>query len=142
MKRTLLAVAVGVVIGAGGYSLARQDEHGEVKVTKLSARDINETLNGKEARVTMLEVALEPNAAGQPHRHPGPVFGYVLEGEFELGINDEPAKTLKTGETFYEPGRALHRVSRNPSATKKTKVLAVMVHPRDAKELVLPPEKE
>jgi quercetin dioxygenase-like cupin family protein len=142
MMRTLLAVAIGVVLGAGGFSLASQDEHGEVKVTKLSARDINETLNGKDARVTMLEVAFEPNASGQHHRHPGPVFGYVLEGEYELGLNDEPAKTLKTGETFYERGGALHRVSRNPSSTKKTRVLAVMVHPRDAKELVMPAEKE
>ena len=114
MKRTLLAVAVGVVIGAGGFSLASHDDHGEAKVTKLSERDVIETLNGKDARVTMVEVAFEPKVAGEPHRHPGPIFGYVLEGEFELGLDDEPVRTLKTGETFYEPGGAFHRVSRNP----------------------------
>ena len=107
-------------------------------MTKLSERDIVETLNGKEARVTMVEVAFGPGVAGQPHRHPGPIFGYVLEGEFELGLDDQPLKTLKAGETFYEPGGALHRVSRNPSATTKTRVLAVILHPRDAEQLATP----
>jgi hypothetical protein len=45
---------------------------------------------------------------------------------------------LKAGDTFYEAAMALHSVSRNPSAKNKTRVLAVLVHPRDAKELVIP----
>jgi len=142
MRRILFAAAVGAVIGAGGFSLANQGDRGAQAVRRLSERDIIETLNGKDARVTTVELSLGPGAAGRPHRHPGPVFGYVLEGEFELGIDDQPVKTLKAGETFYEPGGALHRVSRNPSAKDKTRVLAVLVHPRDAKELAVPADKE
>jgi quercetin dioxygenase-like cupin family protein len=142
MRRILLAAAVGAAIGAGGLSLASQGDHGQQTVTKLSERDVIETLNGKEARVTMVEVALPPGVAGQPHRHPGPIFGYVLEGEFELGLDDQPVKTLKTGETFYEPTGALHRVSRNPSTKTKTRVLAVLLHPRDAQQLAIPAGKE
>ena len=41
---------------------------------------------------------------------------YVLEGEYELGIDDQPTKVFKAGETFYEPTGCLHRVSKNPSA--------------------------
>ena len=100
------------------------------------------SLDGKDARVTTVEVTLGPSVTGQPHRHPGPVFGYVLEGEYELGIDDQPARTLKAGETFYEPGGALHRVSRNPSTRARTRVLAVTLHPRDAGELVAPAGKE
>jgi quercetin dioxygenase-like cupin family protein len=33
--------------------------------------------------VTFLEMTLEAGQADVPHRHAGPVFGYVLEGEFE-----------------------------------------------------------
>jgi hypothetical protein len=33
---------------------------------------------------------------------------------------------------------ALHSVARNPSDKQRTKVIAVLVHPRDAKELVIP----
>ena len=63
-------------------------------------------------------MTLEPGQAGVPHRHPGPGFGYVLEGEYEWAIDDQPAKVLKAGETFYEPTGCLHRVSRNPGKGK------------------------
>jgi quercetin dioxygenase-like cupin family protein len=140
--RILLAAAVGAAVGIGSLSLANQSEHGEGKVTVLSERDVVELLDGKKARVTTVEVTFEPGDAGKPHRHAGPVFGYVLEGEFELGLGDEPAKTLKAGETFYERGGILHRVSRNPSDKNRTRVLAVVLHPRDAKQITTPADKE
>jgi quercetin dioxygenase-like cupin family protein len=142
MRRTLLAVVIGAAIGAGGLSLANHEDHGQESVKVLSKRDTIEKLDGKEASVTTVEVTFEPGVAGKPHRHPGPIFGYVLEGEFELGLDDQPVKTLKAGETFYEPTGALHRVSRNPSTKNKTRVLAVILHPRDAKEIVTPAAKD
>ena len=99
MVRFVLALTLGVALGAAGVSLANHDEKGHGKVTKLSERDVIEKLDGKEARVTTVEVSYEPGEAGEPHRHPGPIFGYVLEGELELGLGDEPARTLKAGET-------------------------------------------
>jgi quercetin dioxygenase-like cupin family protein len=142
MRRILLAAAVGAALGAGGLALAQQGYRGPEKVRPLSERDIAETLDGKKARVTMAEVTFEPGQAGLPHRHPGPIFGYVLEGEFEFGLGEDPPKTLKAGETFYEPSGALHRVARNPSTKNKTRVLAVILHPRDVKEIVTPAGKE
>jgi quercetin dioxygenase-like cupin family protein len=56
--------------------------------------------------------------------------------EFQAG--DAPARRLKAGDTFYEPATVLHAVSRNPSDKAQTRVLAVMLHPRDAKALVVP----
>jgi quercetin dioxygenase-like cupin family protein len=138
MIRFVIAVALGVALGIGGISLAHHDEKGHGTVKKLSERDVIEKLDGKEARVTTVEVSYEPGEAGQPHRHPGPIFGYVLEGELELGLGDEATKTLKAGETFYEPTGILHRVSRNPSTKARTRVLAVILHSRDAKDIVLP----
>ena len=142
MRRTLLAAAIGVALGAGGFSLASHSDHGQQTVTKLSERDVIERLDGKGARVTTVEVTFGPGVAGQPHRHPGPIFGYVLEGEFELALDDQPVRTLKAGETFDEPSGALHRVSRNPSTKTETRVLAVILHPRDAKQIVAPVGKE
>jgi len=118
------------------------DDHGPESVTMLSERNVIEKLDGKEARVTTVEVTFGPGVAGKPHRHPGPIFGYVLEGEFELGLDDKPVKTLKAGETFYEPSGALHRVSRNPSTTTKTRVLAVILHQRNTDQIVIPAGKE
>jgi hypothetical protein len=54
-----------------------------------------------------------------PHRHPGPVFGCVLEGEYEWAIDDQPAKKLKVGDTFYEPAMCLHRVFKKPQRQKQ-----------------------
>ena len=137
MNRTFLAFAV-CAVGVGGMTLARHDEKGGAKVTQLSRRDIVEKLDGKDARVTVQEVAIEPGGRVLPHRHTGPVFGYVLEGEYEHALNDDPVTTYKAGDTFYEPSGCVHRVTRNPSKKRKTRLLAVILHPRDAKEVTVP----
>jgi quercetin dioxygenase-like cupin family protein len=111
-------------------------------VTQLSQRDIIEKLDGKDARATVLEVTFEPDQQDSPHRHAGPVFGYVLEGEYEHAINDEPVKTYRAGETFYEPSGSLHRVARNPSGRTRTRLLAVILHPRHAREVTAPEAKK
>jgi quercetin dioxygenase-like cupin family protein len=135
-----LALAAGVFVGVGGMAVARPDEKETAK--PISAWDIVEKLDGKEAKATVVEVTLEPGQAGEPHRHPGPVIGYVLEGEYEWAIDDQPAKTLKAGDTFYEPTGCLHRVSKNPAAKGNTRVLAVVLHPRDARQITIPEPKK
>jgi quercetin dioxygenase-like cupin family protein len=144
MNRSLLVLVVGVALGACGMTFAHLHDHKDGESVKLlSARDIVEKLDGKEAKVTMVEVTLKPGEAGMSHRHPGPVFVYVLEGEYELGVDDQPTKIYKAGETFYEPTGCLHRVSKNPAAKGITRLIAVVVHPRDAKEVAIPePKKE
>jgi quercetin dioxygenase-like cupin family protein len=84
------------------------------------------------------EVTFEPGQKDIPHRHTGPVFGYVLEGEYEHAIDDEPIKKYKAGDTFYEPSGCVHRVARNPSSKARTRLLAVILHPRDTKEVTVP----
>jgi quercetin dioxygenase-like cupin family protein len=137
MKTSQLAVAVA--IGFGGMALASDDarDKGKPTVKPLSTIAMAEKVEGKKSKATMVELTLEPGQAGTPHRHPGPVFGYVIEGEYEWAINDLPARTLKAGETFYEPTGSLHRVSRNAGKTR-TRVLAVLLVPVDAKELSVP----
>jgi quercetin dioxygenase-like cupin family protein len=138
MYRTFVALAVFAAMGVTGMTLAQFTGNGHVKVTRLSERDIIEKLDGKDARATVLEVTFEPGQKDSPHRHAGPVFGYVLEGEYEHAIDDEPVKTYKAGETFYEPSGSVHRVARNPSDKTKTRLLAVILHPRDAKNVTVP----
>ena len=120
--------------------MARPGEKERAK--PISAWDIVEKLDGKKTKVTVVEVTLEPGQAGKPHRHPGPVIGYVLEGEYEWAIDDQPAKTLKAGDTFYEPTGSLHRVSKNPAAKGNTRILAVVLHPRDARQITIPEPKK
>ena len=137
MHRRFLALAVCAALGAGGMTLAQYTRKGTVKVTGLSQRDLIEKLDGKAASAKVLEVTFEPGQKDSPHHHPGPVFGYVLEGEYEHAINDEPVKTYKAGETFYEPSGAVHRAARNPSGKTRTRLLVVILHPRDVKEVTV-----
>jgi quercetin dioxygenase-like cupin family protein len=108
----------------------------------IAEKEIAEKIDGNDSKATTVEVTLEPGQSSPPHRHPGPVFGYVLEGEYEWAINDQPAKRLKAGDTFYEPTMSLHRVSRNPSEKGRTRVLAVLLLPRDAKHISIPEKTE
>jgi quercetin dioxygenase-like cupin family protein len=121
-------------------ALARHDEKGGAEVIPLSQRDMVEKLDGKDARVTVQEVVIEPGGRVDPHRHAGPVFGYVLEGEYEHALDDEPVRTYKAGDTFYEPSGCVHRVTRNPNARQKTRLLAVVLHPRDVEKITVPEE--
>jgi len=83
-------------------------------------------LPGREVRISLLD--REPGASSARHRHPGHyTFGYVIEGTYEFAINGEPSRTLKAGDTFYEPPTAVHSTSRNPSTDKRTKILVFMV---------------
>jgi quercetin dioxygenase-like cupin family protein len=134
-----LALAAGAFVGVGEMAVARHDEKGRAK--PISAWDIVEKLDGKETKVTVVEVTLKPGQRGEPHRHPGPVIGYVLEGEYELGIDHQPSKVFKASQTFYEPTGCLHRVSKNPAAKGNTRVLAVVLHPRVAKQIAIPEPK-
>lgn len=128
-----LTLSIGVAVGAGG------GHHGDGEHVKvISAEDIQEKLDGLDTRATVVEVTIGPGQSGVAHRHPGPGFVYVLEGEYELGIDQHPTKLFTAGETFYEPKGCLHRVSRNPSKTGKTRLIAWVLHPRDTNEIAVP----
>jgi len=52
-----------------------------------------------------LVVEWPPGDPGNPpHRHSGPAFGYVLEGEMVFELEGEPARVVRAGEAFWEPG--------------------------------------
>jgi len=83
-------------------------------------------LPGREVRISLLE--RKPGSSSPPHRHPGHhTFGYVIEGTYELGLNGQPTRILKAGDTFYESPGALHSVSRNPSTESNVKFIVFMV---------------
>src|SRR5262249_48011581 len=139
MRRSLLALALGA-IAVSGMTLAQHDEHGKggANVKVLSQKEIAEKLDGKKTKATTVEVTLAPGEVEAAHRHPGPAFGYVLEGEYEWAVDDNKPQILKAGDTFYEPTGCLHGVGRNPSKKDKARFIAVVLHPEDAKDIVIP----
>jgi len=143
MRRSLLAMVI-CVLAVGGMTLAQHAGHGKdgVQVKLLSQKEIIEALDGKKAKATMVEVTLAPGEVEAAHRHPGAAFGYVLEGEYEWAIDSNKSQVFKAGDTFYEPTGCLHSIGRNPSTKNKTRLIAVVVHPEDAKDIVIPEKKK
>jgi quercetin dioxygenase-like cupin family protein len=81
---------------------------------------------GREMRIRVTE--RDPGNGTGAHRHPGHhTFGYVLEGTYEVRIDNGPVRQLKAGEAFYEPPGSLHAVSRNPSSDTKVRYLFIQV---------------
>jgi quercetin dioxygenase-like cupin family protein len=93
--------------------------------TELFNRVMDDVLG---RRLTVRLTEREPGNGSAAHRHPGShTVGYILEGAYEVTIDDGPARTLKPGEVFYEAPNALHAVSRNASATQPLKYLVIQV---------------
>ena len=76
--------------------------------------------------VTAVEVRYEPGAASTPHKHPGFVLGYVLEGEIAFQIEGGTKRICRVGDMFYEPPGSVHLVSANASATSPARMLAMV----------------
>jgi quercetin dioxygenase-like cupin family protein len=85
----------------------------------------NETLDNWEVTVSYVDYA--PGRVGAPHRHPGFVLAYVLEGAVVAKISGQgEEKTYTTGQMFYEQPGATHEVSKNASQTQPARLLAMI----------------
>lgn len=76
--------------------------------------------------VTAVEVRYEPGGTSTPHRHPGFVLGYILEGEITFQLQDGPRHVYRAGDMFYEPPGSVHLVSGNASTTQPARMLAMV----------------
>ncbi len=80
----------------------------------------------REAHV--IKVAMAPGAAlPGAHKHPGPVFAYILKGEIENQVDPDPPKIYREGDLFYEPPMHAHRLLRNRSKTEPAELLIFQV---------------
>lgn len=76
---------------------------------------------------TVLTVAYTPGAASDLHVHPGSVFAYVLEGVVVTQLEGEQPMMYAKGQSWYEPARKPHLVSRNASLTESAKLLVFLL---------------
>ncbi|MDN3352053.1 cupin domain-containing protein [Actinomadura sp. DC4] len=81
------------------------------------------------AEVMTVTVELPPGDPGTPpHRHSGPVFGYVLTGEIVFELEGEPERVIHAGEAFWEPGGdVIHYQAGNKSAEQWSRFVVVML---------------
>lgn len=80
---------------------------------------------GKQGVVVTVD--FPPGHVSVPHRHPGSVYAYVLEGEVVSQLEGKPAVTYRAGDAWYESPREKHVLSKNASATRPARLLVWMV---------------
>ncbi|WP_026685922.1 cupin domain-containing protein [Azovibrio restrictus] len=61
------------------------------------------------ARVTASIVTIAPGAETVFHRHPAPMFAYILEGEVSVDYGDQGIRVFRQGEALMEAMQARHR---------------------------------
>jgi quercetin dioxygenase-like cupin family protein len=61
------------------------------------------------------------------HFHDCDLFGYVIEGEIQIGLENKPPLTFKQGQMFYEKKMTLHTLARNVMRNKETRVLLIFI---------------
>ena len=109
--------------------------HGAAETVTPNFRHAIPNISGKSLTAVVVDYA--PGAASPAHRHANSAFiyAYVISGEIESQVGDGPKRVYHAGESFFEEPGAVHRVSRNASATQPAKLLAVFV--ADSNDTVL-----
>ena len=114
--------------GLAASLIATRDASAAVSAKQLVQRDAP-AVNLDGWVMTASEVSYPPGETSARHRHLGFVVGYVLEGQYQFAVNDEPPKVLSPGQMFFEsidaPGD-VHTVSGNASTTQPAKILAIV----------------
>jgi quercetin dioxygenase-like cupin family protein len=97
---------------------------------ELARHALTGPLEGFEAVLVQLNIPPGRSSSGPGHRHPGPVLGYVVEGQMRFAINHEPEQVLPVGGTFFEPSGAVHTTTGSARPDGPTRVLVFMVVPK------------
>ena len=132
MKATPLIIAA-LLAGAWlvpSWALADDAHEGQEKVAPVQMQKLPDA-PGKQ--VVIAVVSYEPGQSSTAHRHPGSVFAYVLEGKIVSQLDGQPPVTYKAGDSWYEPPRIGHVVSRNASNERPAKLLAFLILDEGAK---------
>jgi quercetin dioxygenase-like cupin family protein len=84
------------------------------RISTLDEHDLAELPPSGHLMTALVEIP--PHDPGTPpHRHSGPVYGYMLEGEMIFELEGDPPRLVRPGETFSEPGGdRIHYQAANP----------------------------
>jgi quercetin dioxygenase-like cupin family protein len=74
-------------------------------------------------------VSLPPGSPGAPpHRHPGPLYAYVLRGAITFELEGRPERVIRAGEAFFEPGGdVIHYKGGNALEDEESALVATMI---------------
>jgi quercetin dioxygenase-like cupin family protein len=132
---SFLAVGCAVAMAAATPAVADQ-AHGETVQPHFQQAITN--IPGKSLVALVVDYAPGGSSPSHTHAKSAFIFAYVLSGEIESQVNDEPARVYRAGESWHETPGSAHKISRNASKTEPAKLLAVFVVDTDDKKLTTP----
>jgi quercetin dioxygenase-like cupin family protein len=109
MKSIAIALALAVIVLS-----AAADEPGTAPqpVRTILERHDQSGVPGKE--IVIGTAMLPAGTSIGYHTHPGDESGYVLKGVLILRTRGQPDRTLKAGDSFFNPRGAVHSLSTVP----------------------------
>ena len=125
-RRTFLGAAMATLLPIGSEAQTTAPR----PPAELARHALTGPFEGHE--LVLVELNLPPGSrtAGPGHRHPGPVLGYVVEGQIRFAINNEPEKILPVGGTFFEPSGAVHTMNGAARTDGPTRAVVFMLVPK------------
>ena len=123
-RRDALIGAVAPLLAAAHLSAEMQQPAQQPNPPVFQQDLPNLTMDGWQ--VTASEITLAPGSVSRPHRHPGFVLVYVLQGEVVVKISGRSEITYRAGQMFYEEPGSTHEVNRNASPTASARFLALI----------------
>ena len=80
---------------------------------------INKTdLPGDRYVCVQVSAEIAPGATVADHTHPGIESAFILEGQGELTMRDQPARAIRSGDSFQIPAGTVHGVRNGDKAMK------------------------
>jgi quercetin dioxygenase-like cupin family protein len=93
---------------------ADEPKTGTQPVRNIMERHDQSGVPGKE--IVIGTATLPPGSVIGYHTHPGDEAGYVLKGTLILKTQGQPDRTLKAGDSFFNPRGAVHSLAAAPGA--------------------------
>jgi quercetin dioxygenase-like cupin family protein len=128
-RRTFLGLAAASLlpVGLDAQTSTQTPPRGPAE---LARHALSGPLEGFEIVLVQLNSPAGSRSTGPGHRHPGPVLGYVTDGQMLFGINNQPEQVVSTGSTFFEPTGAVHTSVGSAKTDAPARALVFMVIPK------------
>ena len=106
-----------LAIAALSLSAVADEPKGAAPVRTILERHDQSGVLGKE--IVMGSAVLPPNSAIPYHTHPGDEAGFVVKGNLILKTKGQPDRTLKAGDSFFNPRGAVHSLIAAPGNRRR-----------------------
>ena len=120
------------LVSAGNNTYAQHDHDSTDRSVQLQfAPVLNTFLSDPDLKKFKLQSSLmnvPPSLVDTvAHRHDADLFGYVIEGTVEVGLDYKEPIIFKAGQMFHEKRNVIHSLLRNPDKNTHAKVLLIFI---------------